>query len=216
MPPEVPNAIVLTGTFCTRASCAAASAASVGESCPSPRVGAPSLISTIAAGTGLPVVPFGTAAIASSDSRIPAAVAVPAPTDSDRMAAVSCARSVVGATSSRAALSKLTSPTWTPRGRFSTNCAAWASAAASRLGATSVAVIDAEVSRVSMMVALSLGVRIATAGSANARVSTTRESSIAAAGTCRCQPCRRGATESRRSTLVNRTTWVWRRRWTSR
>ena len=123
--------------------------------------------------------------------------------------------SVVGGTSSRALPSKVTRPTWMPLGSLLTNFFAWSSAACSRLGETSVADIDAEVSRVSRIVARSR--RVASPSPAGRTRAPGRRAPAerSAAGTWRCHPERLGATESSRSTLVKRSTWVCRRRCTS-
>ena len=182
---------------------------------PSEIVGVPSLIKTMTAGAGLSVDPFGTLEIADNAVVMPAAVAVPPPTVSDLSAVRTGAVSVLGGTSRAALPLNVTRPIWTFFGTFFTNSVAWSSIAWSRDGETSVELIDADVSSASMIVARSFAVRIAIAGWANANVRRIRDSARAPAGTWRCQPERFGATESSRSTLVKRRTWVCRRRWTT-
>src|SRR5581483_7663532 len=70
-----------------------------------------------------------------------------------RSRATSTARwSVLGATSTLGLASTVTMPTENVAGRPSMNDLAWASAAPSRLGATSVAFIESDVSMASMIV----------------------------------------------------------------
>jgi len=173
-------------------------------------VGAPSLIKTMAAGAGLPSAPGGSAVIAFSASEMASPVAVPPPTWRWWIAASTVDRSAVGATSIWAFWSNATKPSCRPAGSAWAKVWACAWAAASRVGATSSAVIDAEVSRVRTTVARCLGVRTSQVGRAKPSTRTTSAPSSAIAGTCRCHPGRRGATEANRSTLVNRTA-AWRR-----
>ncbi len=90
--------------------------------------------------------------------------------------------SVLGGTTRLASPLKVTSPTWMPFGTSSTKFLACSSIAARRDGDTSVALIEAEVSSVRMIVARSFAVFIVMAGWANARVRTTSERSVATAG----------------------------------
>ena len=78
-------------------------------------------------------------------------------------------------------------------------------AAAKRVGATSSASIDSDVSMAMMIVARSRGTLCVRAGLAKAAIEALRQSSASRAGTWRRQPGRFGATLSSSSRLVNRT-----------
>jgi hypothetical protein len=88
---------------------------------------------------------------------------------------------------------------------WSANAFAATCAAASRFGSTSVACIDSDTSTTSTTVARFRGTRASAIGPASATVSTASAAISAAAGTCRYQPGRFGATRSSSSRLVNRT-----------
>jgi hypothetical protein len=121
-------------------------------------------------------------------------------------------RSVVGETSTAAVPAKDTSPRLTPGVSWSANCLAAACAAASRVGATSVAFIDSDTSITSITVARLRGTFAMACGPASATVSTASAAISAIAGRCRHRPGRFGATDSSSSRLVNRTTSRRRRR----
>ena len=112
-------------------------------------------------------------------------------------------RSVVGETSTAAVPANDTSPRLTPGVSWSANDLAAACAAASLLGATSVACIDSETSITRTTVARLRGTRASACGPANATVSRASATSSAAAGMCRYQPGRFGAILSSSSRLVN-------------
>ena len=115
-------------------------------------------------------------------------------------------RSSVGSTSTATLPLKEISPTSTSSSTWSTNSRAASLAASSRVGATSVAIIDSDTSNSSMM-RPSLSVRsvVADTGRAMATTPAVRPSSMRAAMTWRRQPGRDGATRSSRSTWVKRT-----------
>ena len=121
-------------------------------------------------------------------------------------------RSVVGDTSTAAVPANDTSPRFTPGVSWSANDFAAACAAASRVGATSVAFIDSDTSITSITVARLRGTFAIACGAASATVSTASAMISATAGTCRTQPGLRGATVSSSSRFVNRTTSRRRRR----
>ena len=130
------------------------------------------------------------------------------------MASRTWPRSVVGCTTSRASVEKATSPMRNAAGRLSTKPVAAALAAASRVGSTSVAVIERETSIVSITVASSRGTWSVIDGRARATTRNVIAPRYRAVGTCRRQPGVRGTRFVSRSTLVNRTTYRERRRWT--
>ena len=111
---------------------------------------------------------------------------------------------MVGLTSTVAIPANETMPRLTPGVRSSTNWVAASCAAASRLGATSVASMDSETSMASITVARFRGSLVSAVGPASATVSSTRPTRINAIGTCRQRPGRRGATFSSSSRLANR------------
>ncbi len=80
-----------------------------------------------------------------------------------------------------------------------------------RVGATSVASMESDTSMAITMVARSRGTLIGLAGWAKAVTMNPRARRKAVAGTCRRQPGRLGAMESRRARLVKRTAYVLRR-----
>ena len=121
------------------------------------------------------------------------------------MAPTTAARSVVGATSMRGPVENASSPSWIPDGSAVAKFRAPCWAAARRLGATSPAIIEPEVSSTRMTVARWRGVRMACAGWAKPTINSTRAAMRAAVGRWRCQPGRRGATDASMPTLVKRT-----------
>ena len=98
-------------------------------------------------------------------------------------------------------------------GRSLTKLLPAATAAWSRVGATSVASIEADTSMTSMIVAASWGTRTEWTGSAIDTTRAARARATAAAGTWRRHPGRAGATSASRATLVKRTAAWRRRRW---
>jgi hypothetical protein len=88
-------------------------------------------------------------------------------------------------------------------------------AASSRVGGTSVAVIDAELSIVKTTVASSRGTATTVCGLAIATIRAASEASASAAGTWRRRPGEASTTLARRSRLVKRAAYLIRRRWMS-
>ena len=149
-------------TWARLASAAAAATVSAADWSPRPMVGVPSLINTIAAGGTLPSAARGTALMALNDDERASPVAVPPVGFSLLIADSTMPRSAVGATSTPAMVENDTRPSRTPGGRSLTKRRAAFLAAARRLGATSSAIIDLDVSRASITVACLRGVRTAT------------------------------------------------------
>ena len=88
------------------------------------------------------------------------------------------------------------SPTRTESGTFVRNRFAAFSAAARRVGATSVAAIEPLVSLASMIDAVSIGTATVRAGRAAAMIRTASATANASIGTCRRQRGRRGDTDA--------------------
>ncbi len=120
------------------------------------------------------------------------------------MACLTPARSVVGMTSTVAVPAKDTNPRLIPGVSLSANSFAATFAASSRLGSTSVAFIDSDTSIVSITVARLRGIRCSAVGPVSATVSRISATPSSAGGTCFHQPCRREATRSSTSRLLNR------------
>jgi hypothetical protein len=118
---------------------------------------------------------------------------------------------VVGATRTVASPENETRPTFSGWGMRSTNEDAAVCAAAMRVGETSVACIESDTSMATMIVARSRGTRVTRVGLATATTRLARASRSAAAGTCRRQPGRAGATLSSSARLVKRTAYFFRR-----
>lgn len=89
-------------------------------------------------------------------------------------------------------------------------------AAASRVGGTSVAIIEPETSIASTTLASSRGTAIVVSGRASATSSAARAASAKNGGRCRRQPGERSTTFESRSRFVNRIAYFTRRRCTSR
>ena len=119
------------------------------------------------AGAGLLPAAVGSDLIDCSARLIASPVAVPWPSCRLLIADTVSLRSVVGADTTEAVLAKEMTPTLMPEGSFAMKARAEALAASSRVGETSVASIDAEVSSVSITVARLRGVRLAMAGLRN-------------------------------------------------
>ena len=183
-----------------------------------PVVFLPSESSTTSAGArfwpGLTFSPLGPNALCSAltDTLSASPIAVPPCACSESSASLTWVRSVVGLTSSRAAWSKVTSPSRTCLGILPTNCLAALRAAVMRSGLTSVAVIDPDVSVASMIAPCSRVVDASTRGRARAKMSSAVESSSSTAGTWRRQLGVLETTLASRSTLVKRTAYFVRRR----
>src|SRR4051794_4160770 len=168
-----------------------------------PRALAPSESSTPAAGSRrLPPSPSGTGTRAESTASFNASPIAVAPcTFSALMAAITRAWSVVGSASSCAAEPKLMSPSRNPSGTLFATVRAAAWAAASRVGRTSVAVIEPDVSVTSTTVASRRSAATVRCGRASAISSAARASSASSAGRWRVHE-RPAATEASRSTFV--------------
>ena len=134
------------------------------------------------------------------------------PSSSRSTADRTAAWSWVGATTTDADLEKVTSPTLKRSGSRSTKAPAACLAASIRLGATSVACIELETSTATITVARSRGTCTSAVGFAKPTTSRPSMARNAAAGACRRQPGRRGATLSSRARLVKRTAYAERRR----
>ena len=147
-------------------------------------------------------------------AKIASPVAVDSESFNRSICAFTGARSAVGDTSTAAVPANDTRPRLTPGVSWSANALAAVCAAASLLGSTSVDCIDSDTSITSRTVARLRGTFASACGPASAIVSTASDRTSAAAGTCRYQPGRLGATVSSSSRLVNST--VSRRRLRSR
>jgi hypothetical protein len=112
-------------------------------------------------------------------------------------------------------LEKDTSPTRKRSGRRSRNDDAADFAASSRVGGTSVAVIDAELSIVRTTVALSRGTATTVCGLAIATMRAASAASASSAGRWRRRPGDASTTLASRSRFVKRAAYLIRRRWTS-
>ena len=121
VPDDVPNAMVSIGTCAAFAAAVACSVVASGDWMPSPIVGEPSLIKTMAAGAFCPSEPGGNAAIAPSALLIATPVAVPPPIVSALTAASTGAWSDVGDARTRACVSNDIRPILSPDGSPSMN-----------------------------------------------------------------------------------------------
>ncbi len=134
----------------------------------------PSEMSTMAASGFLPSVPLDWPSITSSDSRTASPMAVDLSSSRPSMAVTTSWWSWVGGTNSWALPAKLTRPTLSCSGSWLTNSVAAFCAASNRLGDTSSAAIDSDVSMARMMVDRSEGTRTVMTGWANDATSTAR------------------------------------------
>ena len=161
-------------------------------------------------------MPWEKVSIDCSAAKIASPVAVDSLSFSEAMARFTGSRSAVGETSTAAVPANATRPRFTPGVSWSANWVAAAWAAANRFGCTSVACMDSDTSMTSTTVARLRGTLASAIGPASATVSTASAAIIAAAGRCRYQPGRRGATRSSSSRLVNAMVSRRRRRSSSR
>jgi hypothetical protein len=207
VPPSVPSAIVKTWM---PADCARSAP------CPglrSPRVCAPSESSRIEASERplsslswppFPPSAFGPAALRASSTALASASpsAVPNPGPSTSMPCESRARSIVGGTTTCGSSENETTPTRSDFGARSRNERIAFFAAASRVGFTSVARIEPEVSTTRTTLARSFGAFTVMVGRASATQSAASDASISAAGTCLRHARRRPATAASTSRFV--------------
>jgi hypothetical protein len=149
--------------------------------------------------------------IASSEVKTASPIAVDSCNCRLSIARFTESRSSVGGTSTLALPPNATSPRLMRPGSRSTNDLAADSAAAMRVGSTSVACIDRDTSMAIITVARSRGTRTAVEGRATPRESTVSAMSSSAKVRCRRQPGRRGATLPSSSTLLKRATNLRRR-----
>jgi hypothetical protein len=98
---------------------------------------------------------------------------------------------------------------------WSANCLAASSAATRRLGATSVARIDCDMSITSITTARLRGIRTSWVGPAMATVNNVSDATNRMAGRCRQRVDRFGATLSSSSMLAKRSIRFWRAIWTT-
>src|SRR5579885_2171617 len=195
VPSLVPKAMVDTWTL---ASDAALLAASLGR----PTVVSPSDMRTIRPGAGAWPGSVGTDWMAARLAKMASPMAVRGPSWRVSIPRLSRAWSVVGETRTWAVPENETSPMLSRLGTMSTKALAASWAATSRLGWTSVASMDSEVSMAMTTVARSRGTFTGRAGWAKAVTRAMRDRTNAAAGMWRRQLGRFGAIESRRLRLV--------------
>ncbi len=208
VPPSVPSAIVNTSipAVCARSA--------PWPGLRSPRVCAPSESSRIEASErpfssligppAAPPSPFAPAALrASSTARAsPSPRAVPNPGPSTAIPCSRRARSTVGDTTTCASSEKDTTPTRSDFGARSRNERIAFLAAASRVGFTSVARIEPDVSTTRTTLARSFGDLTVIVGRANAMQSAASDARRSAAGTWRRHARRRPATPASTSRFV--------------
>jgi hypothetical protein len=120
---------------------------------------------------------------------------------------------LVGGTTTEAKPAKETRPTLYWSGSSSTKSAAAALAASIRLGSTSVAIMDSEMSMARMTVARSWGSSTSTAGRVMPPTSTARAMTRMPAGRWRRQPGTFGTSLARREAFANRTATRLRANW---
>ena len=144
-------------------------------------------------------------AIAPSDVSMPSPIAVAPPTVRPASAVSSCCVSVVGGTKRAAVLEKSTMPMRGPPAWDLMNAAAASSAAEIRLGCTSVAHIEPETSRVSMIVADDEATGTVACGRAAPTARTARPRASSAPGIRRRQRDRPGSACAMSASEVTRT-----------
>ena len=170
------------------------------------RFSLPSDSNTIRAGGGVSPTPITapTVEIDCSAVKMASPIAVRSITWSLSMAVLVASWLVVGDTSSSALPPNAIRPRLIPGVNSSANCLPASSAAANRVGETSVDCIDGETSMMSITTARFRGMRTSRVGPASPTVENTSEHTSRIAGRCRHQLGRCGATLSSSSRLANR------------
>ena len=197
VPWSVPKAIVSIGTWALRA----AATASLGGR---PEPDAPSDINTMRAGTGVLFLSGGTVLMASREEKIASPIAVRSPSSRVSMARLAGSRSWVGSTLTDALPWKATMPMLILSGTLSRKRCAASIAACRRVGLTSSAAMDSEVSMASTTVPRLVGTFWVRCGCASARTSATMPMLKQTAPTWRFQSRRLGTTDSSSLRLVKR------------
>jgi hypothetical protein len=151
----------------------------------------------------------------STEVTIASPSAVPTSPSSDARDERTESRSSVGSSRTCTVLENDTRPTRKRSGSLSRNVEAADLAASRRVGATSVAVIEAELSIVSSTVASSRGTATTACGLAIATTSAASADTASSAGTWRRLPGDASTTLARRSRFVKRAAYLIRRRCTS-